>query len=227
MKITTSDVAWLPCFRIIPSRFPPIPLFERVIAPEHFEEVIALETMTNARVREEIGDISLVPVEDRISGPGSSVIMAAFTHPNPLGSRFSNGAYGVFYAGREIETAIAETRYHREIFFRRTRARRMQFDMRVYLIDLNAQLHDLRGRQADLPLAYEPDNYGASQHLALELRRQGSHGIVYDSVRHPGGQCAAAFRPRLLSKCRQERHLCYVWDGKQIAAIYEKRPLDT
>ncbi len=33
----------------------------------------------------------------------------------------------------------------------------------------------------------------------------------------------AVFRPRLLSNCRQERHLCYVWDGRKIAIIYEKR----
>ncbi len=32
-----------------------------------------------------------------------------------------------------------------------------------------------------------------------------------------------AFKPRLLSNCRQERHLCYVWDGGAIATIYEKR----
>ena len=27
----------------------------------------------------------------------------------------------------------------------------------------------------------------------------------------------------LLSNTRQERHLCYVWDGLQIATVYEKR----
>lgn len=32
----------------------------------------------------------------------------------------------------------------------------------------------------------------------------------------------AAFHPRLLSSCRQERHLCYVWDGNTVSTIYEK-----
>ena len=27
--------------------------------------------------------------------------------------------------------------------------------------------------------------------------------------------------------CRQERHLCYVWDGTRIATVYEKSVLET
>ena len=34
------------------------------------------------------GNISFVPTEDRISGPGTNIIMAAYTHLNPDGSRF-------------------------------------------------------------------------------------------------------------------------------------------
>jgi hypothetical protein len=62
-----------------------------------------------------------------------------------------------------------------------------------------------------------------SQELARSLRDNGSNGIAYASVRQEGGECVAVFRPRLLSICRQERHLCYVWDGQSIAMIYEKK----
>jgi hypothetical protein len=70
---------------------------------------------------------------------------------------------------------------------------------------------------------YHPSSYGVSQELALQLRENGSGGIVYGSIRDESGECAAVFRPRLLSNCRQERHLCYMWDGKTISTIYEKR----
>lgn len=53
----------------------------------------------------------LVPPEDRVSGPGTTVIMAAFTHLNPAGSRFSDGTYGVFHSANNIDTAIGETRH--------------------------------------------------------------------------------------------------------------------
>ena len=216
-------VAWRPCYRIIASRFPPISLFEAVADLADLEAVFAVESMTNPRARDEIGELALVPIGDRVSGPGTSAIMAAFTHLNPDGSRFSDGSFGVFYAARELDTAVAETRHHRARFLRATGEPAQELDMRVYAVDLVGRLHDLRGIAEDAPALYSLDNYGASQALGGALRGLGSDGLVYDSVRSPGGQCAAVFRPRLLSDCRQERHLCYVWDGNTISAVYEKR----
>ena len=196
MTIGTSVVKWLPCWRIIPSRFPPIQLFERIANPDDWEAVIAIESMTNPRLRDEIGDIQLVPPNERVSGPGTSIIMAAFTHLNPEGSRFTDGEFGVFYASETLDTAIRETVYHRENFMRATSQLRMELDQRVYLIDLDAELHDIRGKRDSLPLLYHPDDYSASQHLARTLRDHGSNGIAYDSVRHEKGRCVGIFRPR-------------------------------
>lgn len=226
MTLLVARVEWRPCRRIVPSRFPPIQLFERVTDPADLEAIFELESMTNPRFRDEVGDIRLVPEHERISGPGTSVIMAAFTHLNPQGSRFSDGTYGVFYAACDLPTAIAETKHHRELFMRATRQPRIELDMRVYLVDLVGNLHDLRGRKRTHPLVYRDDSYAVGQNLAGKLRAGGSNGIVYDSVRRAGGECAAVFLPRLLSNCRQERHLCYVWDGACIATIYEKSVLE-
>lgn len=221
--ISTSQVRWKPCYRIVASRFPPISLFEDVADPADLEAVYLIEAMTNDRLREEVGDLTLVPPEDRISGPGTSVIMAAFTHLNPDGSRFSDGSFGAFYAARTIETAVAETSYHRARFMTFTKEPAQELDMRVYAVDLDAPLHDIRALREARPEFYALDSYGASQGLALELRQIGSNGILYESVRYADGECAAVFRPRLLSKCRQERHLCYVWNGREIATVYEKK----
>ncbi|PTE14213.1 RES family NAD+ phosphorylase [Phaeovulum veldkampii] len=222
-EIQTSNIAWQPCFRIVPSRFPPISLFEAVADPADLDAVYEIEAMTNDRLREEVGDIALVQPEDRVSGPGSSPIMAAFTHLNPEGDRFTNGTYGVFYAGKSIETAVAETKYHRIKFLQATNEPAQELDMRVYAVDLNAALRDIRGMRSSQPAYYHPTSYGMSQDLALRLRERGADGIVYMSVRDEGGECAAVFRPRLLSNCRQERHLCYVWNGQTISTIYEKK----
>lgn len=221
--IPIAKIEWRPCFRIVPSRFPPINLFEAVADPADLEAVFQIEAMTNDRLREEAGDILLVAPEDRVSGPGSTPIMAAFTHLNPDGDRFTNGTYGVFYAGRTIETAIAETLYHRVRFLQATSEPAQEIDMRVYAVDLDADLHDIRAMRESHAAYYHLNSYAASQELALKLQENGSNGIVYASVRDDGGECAAVFRPRLLSNCRQERHLCYVWDGRAISTIYEKR----
>ena len=98
--------------------------------------------------------------------------------------------------------------------------------MRVYAVDLDADLHDIRAMRDSHPAYYHPTSYAMSQELGRALRDAGSDGVVYRSVRDEGGECAAVFRPRLLSNCRQERHLCYVWDGRVISTIYDKTKLD-
>lgn len=217
-----ATVVWKPCYRLIPSQFPPIGVYDRIANPADLDAVFAVENLTNPRLRQEAGDISIVPPEDRISGPGTTPIMAAFTHLNPEGSRFSDGSYGVYYAARTLATAIAETRYHRARFLALTREDPLEIDMRSYLADLEGELHDIRGR-SDLSDIYDRDSYAAGQTLARALKAVNSRGIAYDSVRHPGRACVAIFRPPALSNCIQGPHFGYVWDGAQITAVYEKK----
>jgi hypothetical protein len=214
-------VHWRAAVRIIPSVFPPIDLFERVARPEHLDAVQAIESAFNPRLRDAVGDLSLVPRTERVVGPGAGYIMAAFTHVSPDGSRFSNGTYGVFYAAQREATAIAETRYHRERFMRATRQERAELDMRVLTVTVKAPLHDLRGMRAILPDAYRLDDYTASQLLGGALRAGGSNGVVYDSVRQDGGKCVGVFRPTMLSHCREAKHLRYIWDGSRISDVLE------
>jgi len=223
MSIATRLVQWKPCWRIIPSRFPPIELFERVADPADLGAIYELESLTNDRLRGEVGDLNLVAPEDRICGPGTSVIMAAFTHTNPGGSRFADGSFGVLYASSTLSASVAETRHHRERFLQATSEAPMELDMRVYNIDVNGELHDIRSLSDNQPALYHPEDYTASQQFGKQLYAARSWGIVYSSVRQAGGECIAVFRPRILSNCRQERHLCYVWDGEKISTVYQKQ----
>jgi RES domain len=224
--LAVSEVRWQPCFRVISSRFPPIHLFERVAGAEDWEALYWLESLTNPRLRDDVGEIELVPREDRIFGPGASVIMAPFTHLNPEGSRFADDTFGAFYAAASLDTSIAETRYHREVFLRATRERALELDMRTYLCDVAASFHDIRGKRDRMPDIYDPDSYVASQKLARSLKLAGSNGVVFDSVRHSGGQCLAVYRPRLVQNCRQGTHLRYVWDGERISQVYALRVME-
>ncbi len=215
---------WEPSFRIVPSRFPPIHLFERVAPPEDWEALIELESLTNDRLRDEVGQIQLVPPAERVVGPGAGYVMAPFTHIAPDGGRFNDPSFGAYYAARSLDTAVAETSYHRARFLRATAEPPLQLDMRVLEARLAGDFHDLRGLRAEWPAVYDPGDYSAGQALARRLRTAGADGVVFDSVRHPGGECAAAFRPRLLARCREARTLTYIWDGEKIAGFYEKRP---
>ena len=218
---SVSKVVWKPCYRLIPSHFPPISVYDRVANPADLDAIFAIENLTNPRLRQEAGDISIVPPDDRVSGPGTTPIMAAFTHLNPEGNRFSDGTYGVYYAGNSFDTAIAETRYQRERFLARTKEDSIEIDMRTYLADLDGELHDIRSR-TDLTDVYDPNSYAAGQALGRELKQINSYGITYDSVRDPSGECVGVFRPPVLSNCIQGPHYCYVWDGSRITTVYEK-----
>jgi len=224
--ITARAVRFSPCHRIVASRLPTIHLFERVADPADWEALYKLESMTNPRLREQAGEISLVPVADRVSGPNASVIMAPFTHLAPQGTRFTDGHFGAYYAAESVDTAIAETRFHRENFLRATSQPPLELEMRCYLADVACELHDLRGRLGELRDVYDPGSYGSSQTLGRELRDAGSNGIAFDSVRRSGGQCVAVFRPRLVQNVRQSVHLRYAWDGNAIAHVYEMRAIN-
>ena len=223
---TVRAVRFAPCYRIVASRLPTIHLFERVADPADWDALYKLESMTNPRIRNEVGELSLVPVADRVSGPNASVVMAPFTHLSPQGTRFTDGHFGAYYAAESIDTAIAETRYHRENFLRATHQAPLELEMRSYLADVSCGLHDIRGQRASMPEAYDPASYAASQKLGRQLREAGSNGIAFESVRRPGGECVAIFRPRLVQNVRQGVHLRYAWDGQLIAQVYEMRALN-
>jgi RES domain len=215
-------VAWQPCHRLIASRYPTVGLYDGIATLQDLDVVFAIEALTNARVRQELGQLSLVPPADRVVGPGATLIMAAFTHLNPLGSRFSDGTWGVYYAAESLETAVAEVSHHRGAFLARTQEPPIDVDMRWVHADLMDRLHDLRGQKEALPTIYDPNHYGASQALGRELRAAGSAGVVYDSVRRPVGQCVGVLRPRALGNARSAGHIALCWDGRAISHWFAK-----
>lgn len=228
MSIPITVTSWQCAYRIVSSRFPPIGIFDSVANPEDLEAVYYVESLTNPRIRDEMGTIELVPPEDRLAGDGTTPIMAAFTHLNTSGSRFSNGEYGVYYAANNQNTAIAETVFHVARWARESNDPPTSFVMRVYIGRLNEKpYHDLRGLKETRPELFNPDpsQYGPAQQLAAELRDEGSWGLLYGSVRDPDGECVAAFRPPALDVVHQGAHLAYNWDGKNIIDVLEIRSI--
>jgi RES domain len=217
-SIPVADVAWRPAHRIIPSRFPAVGPWDRIARPEDFDALAELEGLTNPRIREELGILKHIPRERWVAGPGTTPIMAAFTHLNPEGSRFSDGSFGVLYVSAAIETAIRETVFHRERFLRRTSEPPIQVQMRRYVTALRRPLHDVRG---GFPALHQPDDYAPSQRVGAALRGSNSNGIAYDSVRHRGGQCAAVFWPDCVEPFVQATHYSYDWDGSSITGVVE------
>ncbi|MCB1868496.1 MAG: RES family NAD+ phosphorylase [Gammaproteobacteria bacterium] len=212
---------WDHQYRIVSSEFPPIDFYESLVDADLMEELFYIEGLTNDRLREEVGEIALVAPEDRVSGPCSSPVMAAFTHIG-VESRFSDGSFGVYYAGESLGTSIAETKFHRERFLAYTNEEPGEIDMRSYIGEIVKPMHDIRGGFDEL---HNPDvgSYPIAQKFGRKKKSENSWGIVYRSVRNPGGECIAVLRPPAITIPRQGPHLSYVWDGSRIVRIYEKR----
>jgi hypothetical protein len=210
-------IAWRAAVRIIGSRYPPIDLFEDIADPADWPLIISAEQKTNPRLITSIGNLDLVPEHRRVAGPGASYLMAPFTHiSKDRPSRFSDGSYGVLYVAHEFETALFETMHHHARFMADTNQEAgWTSQFRELVMDVTATLHDCRILRFTDPVL-SPSHYNAAQALSARLRASGSDGIVYPSVRKPGGECVGLFYPDLASLPIQGRHLDYHWDGVHV-----------
>ena len=218
-----SRITWPDARRIISSRYPPVDLFEDIADPRDWELLAAAEARTNPRINESIGRLDLVPPEKRVAGAGASYIMAPFVHVSPdWAGRFHDGTFGAYYAARTFETAVAETAYHKGLFFKGTEeAPGWLAQMRELIGAIDNEFHDIRG-EAAFEDCLDPNNYDASQGLARSLRAAGSNGVAYASVCDVGGECVAAFWPNLVGLPIQGRHLAYHFDSEKIDFVRDE-----
>ena len=216
--IPVSKISWRGSVRIIRSIFPPIDLFEDIADPADWPLIISAEQKTNPRLMETIGNLDLVPEKRRVAGPGASYLMAPFTHVSTdRPSRFSDGTFGVLYAGNTFEVALFETIHHHGQFMARTNEPAgWTSQFREILLEINAHLHDLRSNEVDQSRLLLPDDYKPSQTLGFQLHASDSDGIVYPSVRYSGGECVGLFHPDCAANPIQGRHLDYHWNGTKV-----------
>ncbi len=214
MSLPTRRVTWPRTVRIIRSIHPPIDLFEDIADPADWEALASAEAKFNPRIRESIGDLSKVPVARRIAGQGASLVMAPFVHCSPLRpGRFSDGSFGLYYAGDCTEVALAETIHHHARFMRATHeAAGWTAQFRELVGSIDAELDDATGR-TDL---LDPEHYEASQRLGSERRAAGSNGITWPSIRYPEGNCIAVFWPDVIPIPTQGAHFAYHWNGERV-----------
>ena len=206
-----AHIDWTRTCRLVPSRYPTVAVFDRVASPQDLPELFELEGWTNDRLSNELGLLHTVPREEWITGPMSSVVMAAFCHPHAAGARFTDHTRGAWYAGRDLETALAESTHRRTKELQEIGVLDTRVQMRLYHADFDAPFHDVRGPGWER--VHDPDDHDAGQTLGRELFASGSNGIVYRSVRHPGGEGLVSFRPKLVANVRAAGHFEYRWSG--------------
>ena len=205
------------------SHYPPIDLFDDVADPRDWDALALAQARTNPRIYEEIGDLSLVPRDRRLSGDGASWVMAAFTHASTdRPSRFSDGSFGVYYAGKSLETAFREHTFHMARFYSAAAtAPGWVSQVRQLIGSIDNDLIDIRsGKHLEI---LDPDlaSYPAAQAFARQMKDKGMNGIVYPSQRHSEGECVAAFYPDVVTPPRQGDHFRYHWNGREVDFVQQ------
>lgn len=209
-------------YRLINAKFPPISLFDDVSDAEDFNDLYAVQALTNPRIQTELGNLSLIARDEIPFGiRGCSYAVASFTHVNPDGSRFSDGSFGIMYIADSEETAVAEVRHHQNVYWSNVegihydrlvfKSLRCTFDVTKGLAALTVPMND--------PL-YDANNYGVSRTLGSQIKSKTDYSCLkYHSVRNSGGQCFALFSPKEISEVIPARHYEMIWSESAIQSV--------
>lgn len=201
-------------YRLIHTKYPTIDIFDDVASPDEFDILFEIQEITNPRLANEVGNLGLLPRSEWVLGiPGANYAMAAFTHVNPEGSRFSNGEYGVYYIGDSKDTAISEIKYHCERYWRNVPELKFErFEYRCLATEMaGAVFADITGLPDSHPY-YHPTDYQPAQEFGAQLRASNEIGVTYRSVRNPGGICWGLFTPRLITSIIPSSLHQIIWD---------------
>ncbi|HXQ26361.1 MAG TPA: RES family NAD+ phosphorylase [Candidatus Acidoferrales bacterium] len=221
MLPTVSRVLQDDTHRLIPSAYEEETVLNRLTTDsDELTALFELEGATNERLLGEAGLLPGITVRELVFGLSySHIVNAAFTHANPLGSRFNGSERGAWYAGFSLETAGIEVAFHKSEELREINWQEQEtFLYTDFLADFRGEFHDIRG-DSRFAECLVPDSYAASQKFARELLDTGSAGIVYPSVRHNGGTCIACFRPALVNHVRKGRQVSVEFENAHATPV--------
>jgi RES domain len=199
--------------RLVPFRRDETVLAKIAADDAHLKDLFELDDVTNDRLLGENDRLPGIAAHELVFGvPYFRIVNAPFCHAHPLGGRFNGPERGAWYAAFELATAQAEVAFHKWLELVETDWKEETATYVQYLADFSADFHDLR-KASGFEDCLDPDSYVASQRLAEGLLREGSLGVVYPSVRRPGGTCLACFRSVLVGNVRQGGTYRFVFSG--------------
>lgn len=202
-------------FRLIPSRFPPVNVYEGLIAHDRQEELVAAENLTNPRLRS-LDRLSAAASGDATADPRlQNWNLAPFAYGNPDGSLFFSEDRPCLELALERQTALAVSVARRQSFMEATSEEPIGLDMRMLCTPVSGVFWDLRSAPnslASLPMKNR-------RALGAQMPA-GAQGILYRPPERPAGTGLAIVTGDVLERSQQTVHFRYVWDGRCIASLY-------
>lgn len=176
-----------------------------------------IEGATSARLMAQERGISGLAANELVYDvPHAHFINASFAYARPQQpNRFNGASRGAWYAALALETCLAEVGFHLTNALADAGDFNAVVDYAEMFCSLAGDFLDLRQRPqhpslgADIATAYPMGNA-----LAARARAEGLNGIIYPSVRHPGGTCLVALRPAAVQSVRQGDVYRMIWRGR-------------
>lgn len=211
--------------RLLPATYHKPPALRGLVDSEDELEILAeIEGLTSARLLAERGrSPHLDPRElawhrraQDLRIYGETHVNAAFTYTRAGGNRFNSAARGAWYCAWDVAVSIAEVAYHRTRELGFTGSYEDSARYVELLADFIGIFDDLTD-EPDHPALY-PDpaiGYPEGQQLAERLRREGSRGLIYPSVRAPSekAECLVCFAPNAVQNVRPGAAWDLIWSG--------------
>ncbi len=201
----------LKAFLLIPSRFPPIRLYERIAGDFH-DAVTDLEDLTNPRLRQKEQIIEASGLDDK-SPSLQNWNHAPFAYFNPEGSWFFPPQTPCLEVSADIQTALAVSVAKRTRFLSQTDQDKLNLDMRVLSRGISGRFLDARGFDRSMDQAKR-------WALGKEILEREVDGVIFSSPERPVGDRYAVLNGDCLERAIQGDHYRFVWNGKEVKELY-------
>ncbi len=181
--------------RLLPATYHKAPVLRGLVDTEDELDILAeIEGMTSGRLMAERGRSAHIDPRELawrrrnrdLQIYGDTHVNAAFTYTREGGNRFNTNHRGAWYCAWSLNVSVSEVAYHRTrelefADFYEDRCRYVEL-----LADFIGEFDDMSDELAHPALDANPNvGYPGGQSLAEQLRRDGSRGLIYPSVRAP------------------------------------------
>ena len=202
-------------YRLIPSRFPPVNVYEGLIANDRMDELVAAENLTNPRLISQ-ERISLSALGDAKADPRlQNWNLAPFAYGNPDGSLFFGEDRPCMEVATDRQTALAVSVAKRETFLRSTQEAPIGLDMRMLCHPISGYFWDIR----NLSMPASKLDQTTRREIGAKIPKS-AQGLLYRAAERPAGTCVAILTGDVLERSTQTTHFRYIWDGFRMSLLY-------
>jgi hypothetical protein len=199
-------------YRLIPSRFPPVAVYEGLVANDRLEALATVENLTNPRLVSEARIANSAGEDPKTSARLQNWNLAPFAYGNPEGSTFFDEERPCLEIAADRQTALAISVAKRQRFLERTAEPPVGLDMRMFKTPVTGNFVDLRSLDA---LAVQSRGRQLADNMPENI-----DGILFHPIERPTATAISVMNGLVLGRTLQTVHYRYVWNGERISQVY-------